>query len=72
MTSTTSQYAAVGDFAETIGALLLIDKKNQATRTRRAVVLAARLVVLGGAALTGRASKGSGYAHGDAFAARAL
>lgn len=72
MTSTASHYATVGDYAETIGALHVIDKKNQATRTRRAIVLGTLLAVLGGAALTGSTSMGSGFAQADACASHAF
>ena len=56
MNNATTHSASLGEYAETIRALHLVDQQNQATRTRRAVVVGTLLVALGGAALTGCAS----------------
>jgi hypothetical protein len=65
MTTLATNPVALGEYAETIRALHSTDKRNQAARTRHAIVVGVLLTALGGAALTGCASMGSGYARGD-------
>jgi len=65
MTTLITNPETLGGHTELIRALHDIDKRNQAARTRQAVIVGILLTLLGGSALTGRASADSGHVKSD-------